>query len=127
APRSAAINCSARVERGLDPDEVGIRPLDVLDRDDVEANGTRTPFGMPHQQMTGGAHDAMALSAVDARKRRHESVTAPRPHLDDDERRSIRAHEVELAETATVALEQRRDAEIGRASCRDGEQNAEAP
>src|SRR5690606_39994519 len=84
-------------------------------------------LGMPHQQMTGGAHDAMALSAVDARKRRHESVTAPRPHLDDDERRSIRAHEVELAETATVALEQRRDAEIGRASCRDGEQNAEAP
>src|SRR5690606_1055698 len=105
-----ASNGSACVEGCLDPDEIRLPALDVLHGDDVEADWSCPPCGMAHQQVVRRAQDAAALPAVDARERRHQPVAAPRPDLDDDERLALRADEIELAEPASIALQQRLDA-----------------
>src|SRR5690606_2733963 len=101
---------STRVEGRFDPNELRLGQLDAFDRDNVEAQRFAVPLPMPHQQVTRCPDDAAALVRVDARERRDETVAATRPNLDDDERCAVAADEIQLAEPAAIALQQRLDA-----------------
>src|SRR5262245_59187926 len=94
---------AARVECVAYPADLRLGRVDLVERDDIEANRGRLPCGVPHEQVTRRLNDAPALVRVDAVDGRAERAATARSDFDDDELLVVAAHEIDLAEPATVA------------------------
>lgn len=87
----------------FDPLHARLGGIDVVDGNDVEANGLREPRRMVHQEVARGVDDSPLLARTDGFNGTTARSACARSDLDDDESRSVDADQVELAESATVA------------------------
>ncbi len=92
----------------LNPADLGRRPIDAVERDDVETNRRGVPLAVPQQQSSASPERFADVCSVRcSRSREVTRATAARADLDDHEVAAVLAHEVDLAERGSENRAQR--------------------
>lgn len=93
------------------PPDSRLARITIVDRKDIESQRTCGPRPITHEQMLRREDDPALFVSVHAIDGRDLRAAFSRSHFHDDQHRRVSTYEIELAETAAIALLENLEAE----------------